>query len=185
MPTYRSITLSLVSQFDILTIPEYAPLSTSNDPFSPLPTLVDPTLSLVSVYVPSYPSSLFWLSYSVSPPHPPHALYYFKLFLNNSHIVSWGCGEEDKFSGKTMFGVYGTGTSWSGEPGMEKRVFCFASEDHGKCEGQSDGDVMEVTVYRAKARKQVWPEVKLLKEPGKKGESPKKGEQHNRKGAVK
>lgn len=183
MPTYRSITISLVSQFDILTIPEYAPPSTSTDPFSETPTLVDPGQSLVSVYVPTYPSSQFWLSYSISPPYPPHALFYFKLFLNNTHVVSWGCGAEDEYKGKTMFGVYCAGDSRLGKVGIEKRVFCFASEEYGsgKVDGSRErlGDVMEVRVYRARGRKRIWPELVELKEPTKKGNSQKRAAQRS------
>lgn len=183
MPTYRSITISLVSQFDILTIPEYAPPSTSIDPFSQTPVLVDPNQSLVSVYVPTYPSSQFWLSYSISPPHPPHALFYFKLFLNDSHVVSWGCGEEEEFKGRAMFGLYCAGESRLGKSGIEKRVFCFAGEDYGN--GQLRGnrdrlmDVMEVKVYRAKGRKRIWPELVELKEPTKKGTGQKRAAQRS------
>ncbi|MCJ1482064.1 hypothetical protein MMC06_002226 [Schaereria dolodes] len=166
MPTYRSITISLVSQFDILSIPEYAPPSVSNDPFiaQSTPKLVSPDLSLVSVYIPTYPSSQFWLSYSISPPHPPNALYYFKLFLNGTHVISWGCGEQDEYKGKTMFGLYGTGETWLGAKGIERRVLCFASDTNGgddgeKTSGNIQGDIMEVKVYRSKGRKRIQPEV--------------------------
>ena len=158
MPTYRSITLSLISQFDILTIPEYAPPeSTSTE----LPTLVDPHQSLVSVYVPTYPSSQFWLAYSIAPPHPPNALYYFKLFLDGSHVVSWGCGEEDRYKGKTMFGLYKSGKVFDGRRYLEQRVLCFASDGapESPAEGSASlGPLMEVRVYRSKGRKRIMPE---------------------------
>ena len=183
MPTYRSITISLVSQFDILTIPEFAPPSNPADPFSPTPVLIEPNQSLVSVYVPTYPSSQFWLSYSISPPHPPHALFYFKLFLNDSHVVSWGCGKEDEFKGRTMFGLYRAGEYQQGKPGIEKRVFCFASEDSGSRKGFGSrdrlGDVMEVRVYRARGRKRTWPELVELKAPLKKENGQKRAAQRN------
>jgi len=194
MPTYRSITISLVSQFDILTIPEYAPpstsTSTSTDPFCQTPTLVDSDRSLVSVYIPTYPCSQFWLSYSVSAPHPPNALYYFKLFVDGAHVVSWGCGGEDGFKGRTMFGVYEAGESWLGERGVEKRVFCFASEDYGKrrCDGGDGagaGDVMEVKVYRSNGRKRIWPEVDEFEVSAKKVNGQKKAPQHRGGGGVK
>lgn len=102
MPNYRSLTLSLISQYDILTIPEFAPRSIIPDPFtdsSNFPTLVDPSADIVSVYIPTYPSSRFWLTYSVSPPFSPGLLFYFKLYINGSCVVSWGCGEEDGYKG--------------------------------------------------------------------------------------
>ena len=105
MPTYRSITISITSQFDICQLPEYAPPTSTNDPFSTLPALLNPEQALVTVYIPTYPSSQFWLRYSVAPPYPPKAIYYFKLYLNGKCVVSWGCGEDEKYCGKTVFGL--------------------------------------------------------------------------------
>ena len=170
MPTYRNLSLSLTSQFDILTIPEFAPPASvsshqspppassssttpsqtanssplalnlrhhnghgrrnksphnDNDPFTTTSPsdkltgfnvlhqthhqpiqLVNPKRSLVSVYIPTYPSSRFWLSYTIHPPHPPGLFYYFKLFLNGDSIVSWGVGAEEDYRGKTMMALF-------------------------------------------------------------------------------
>ncbi|KAA6408016.1 MAG: hypothetical protein FRX48_08367 [Lasallia pustulata] len=158
--------MGLVSQFDILTIPEYAPPLHPNDPFFPSPLLINDEASLVSVYIPSYPSSQFWLSYNISPPYPPNALYYFKLFHNGASVVSWGCGEENGYRGKTMFGLFESEQSWYGEHGIEKRAFCFATEDGGASRMRSDnlGDVMEVRVYRSKGRRRTEPEMTPFKQ---------------------
>ena len=171
MPTYRSITISLISQFDILTIPEFAPPTTPNDPFSNAPTLVNPAHSLVSVYIPTYPSSQFWLAYSIAPPHPPKLLYYFKLYLNGNLVVSWGCGEDDDYRGKTMFGLFKpkrTSGLAKGAAALERRVLCFcpdeASADYGTLDNLND--VMEIKVFRSKARKRIEPEVKTLQSTG-------------------
>ena len=170
MPTYRSITISLISQFDILTIPEYAPPPTPNDPFTNAPTLVNPDHSLVSVYIPTYPSSQFWLSYSISPPHPPKSLYYFKLFLNGHSVASWGCGEDDDYRGKTVFGLFKPSRT-SGlikYDTLERRVLCFrpdiAGLDHPPLDNLSD--VMEIRVFRSKARKRIRPEAQKLQSTG-------------------
>ncbi|KAL8796791.1 MAG: hypothetical protein Q9195_000874 [Heterodermia aff. obscurata] len=104
MPTYRSITISITSQFDICQLPEYAPPTSTDDPFSTFPALLNPEQALVTVYIPTYPSSQFWLRYSIAPPYPPKAIYYFKLYLNGKCVVSWGCGEDEKYQGKTVFG---------------------------------------------------------------------------------
>ncbi|KAL9639943.1 MAG: hypothetical protein Q9164_000612, partial [Protoblastenia rupestris] len=166
MPTYRSITLSLISQYDILTIPEYAPPTYPNDPFSTAPTLVDTEHCLVSVYIPTYPSSQFWLSYSISPPHPPKLLYYFKLYINGQETVCWGCGEDDGYKGKTMFGLYDTGITRGKKPVIEHRVLCFtplrAEDDVAP---NSLSNVMEIRVFRAKGRKRVSPELRPFHGP--------------------
>lgn len=162
MPTYRSITTSLVSQFDILIIPEYEPPKTPIDPFLNAPTLINHDHSLVSVYIPTYPSSQFWLCYSIAPPYPPKMLYYFKLYINKTHIVSWGCGEEDGYEGKTMFGLFDPGPSSSKLSQIERRVLCFAPENNNGNQLTSDNlsDVLEVKVFRSKGRKRMAPELK-------------------------
>ncbi|KAL9603283.1 MAG: hypothetical protein Q9219_001306 [cf. Caloplaca sp. 3 TL-2023] len=158
MPAYRNITINLVSQFDILNIPEYEPPAAVDDPFTTSPTLINN--SLVSCYVPIYPLSQFWLSYSVAAPHPPKALYYFKLFINGAPVVSWGCGEENGFKGKTMYGLYDSGERWMGEPGVEARVFNFTSESTTTHPlNDSLGQAMEVRVYRARGRKRIKPDI--------------------------
>ena len=162
MPTYRSITTSLVSQFDICNIPEFTPPAAPNDPFSTPPPLVDIHRSLVSVYIPIYPESQFWLSYSISPPNPPKLLYYFKLYINGRHIVSWGCGADDDFRGKTMFGLFDS-TRIDGNVRRsfyERRVLCFTSEAETVQNGVSDSlsGLMEIKVFRSKGRKRIIPE---------------------------
>lgn len=168
MPTYRSITLSLISQYDILTIPEYAPPKTAVDPFSNAPTLISPDNSLVSVYIPTYPSSQFWLSYSISPPHPPNLLYYFKLYINRQHVVSWGCGHDDGYKGKTMFGLYDSGHGTPLSPGLERRVLCFTSDLENGRMPDTLSDVMEIKVFRSKGRKRVRPTVQEFTAPASK-----------------
>ena len=163
MPTYRSITISLISQFDILTIPEYAPPTTPTDPFSNAPTLVNPDHSLVSVYIPTYPSSQFWISYSISPPHPPQLLYYFKLYLNGNLVVSWGCGEDDDYRGKTMFGLFKSAhiSGLTKEAPLQRRVLCFGADTatiHGNSMDSLD-HLMEIKVFRSKGRKRIKPDV--------------------------
>ncbi|MCJ1398195.1 hypothetical protein MMC11_001392 [Xylographa trunciseda] len=162
MPEYRSITLRVISQYDCLQLPEYPPRSPPEDPFTSRPTLISSNEALVSVYIPSYPGSTFWLSYSISAPHPPKALYYFKLFLNGNHVASWGCGENEEFAGKTMFGLYR-----GAEGGIERRAFNFAEQD-GPGNGPH-GEMMEVKVYRAKGRRKTIPEISCL-EPGSAGD---------------
>ena len=192
MPVYRNITINLVSQFDILNIPEYAPPATPDDPFSMSPALVDS--SLVSCYIPIYPLSQFWFSYSVSAPHPPRALYYFKLFINGARIVSWGCGERDGFKGRTMYGLYGSGDRWMGLPDVAARAFTFASDATTKQTMRNTlAQVIEIKVYRARARKRIRPELEHYSAvtsrsgnqvPASQSKS-SKGQSHNIRGGIK
>lgn len=166
MPEYRRITTSLVSQFDLLVIPEFPPPAPTQNPVYTPPPLIDKELSpvdeelclldekrsLVSVFIPAYSGSQFWISYSIAPPNPPKALYYFKLFLNGACMVSWGCGEEDEFKGKTMFGLYESEAKREGESGIQKRMLCFGDEFEG-----SDDDILEIKVYRCRGRRPCSP----------------------------
>ncbi|KAL8649898.1 MAG: hypothetical protein Q9210_004133 [Variospora velana] len=162
MPAYRNIIINLVSQFDILNIPEYAPPAPLDDPFSAPPALADK--SLVSCYIPIYPLSQFWLSYSISAPHPPKALYYFKLFINGACVVSWGCGEENGFKGKTTYGLFDSGNRWMGEPGVDVRAFTFACGTSTRHAMHGiPGQMMEVRVYRSCGRKRIRPELEDFK----------------------
>ena len=160
MPTYRSITISLVSQFDIRLIPEFEPPKTPKDPFLNTPALVNHDNSLVSVYIPTYPLSQFWLCYSIMPPYPPSMLYYFKLFINGSHIVSWGCGKDDNYEGKTVFGLFDASPSPFQKAPIRRRVLCFGpeTENGNKHASNNLGDVIEVRVFRSKGRKRIKPE---------------------------
>ncbi|KAL8899993.1 MAG: hypothetical protein Q9207_005911 [Kuettlingeria erythrocarpa] len=162
MPAYRNITINLVSQFDILNIPEYAFPATLEDPFSAPPAVADK--ALVSCYVPIYPLSQFWFSYSISAPHPPKALYYFKLFINGTCVVSWGCGEENEFKGKTMYGFYDAGERWKGQPEVDVRAFTFASDNSTQHPlNDTLGQAMEVRVYRSRGRKRIRPDLENFK----------------------
>ena len=189
MPTYRSITISLISQFDILTIPEYAPPATPTDPFSNAPTLVNADHSLVSVYIPTYPSSQFWISYSISPPHPPKLLYYFKLYLNGNLVVSWGCGEDDDYRGKTMFGLFTADRSSSLVKGasLQRRVLCFGSDIAGIDSRALDhlSDVMEIKVFRSKGRKRIKPDFQSIQSFGMSPSMDRKKPQQRAAGGIK
>ncbi|MDI1486748.1 MAG: hypothetical protein OHK93_006009 [Ramalina farinacea] len=161
MPSYRSITLSLrvpanckeVAEYEPPPPTSYHPPSTNqaniHDPFvSPPVTLLDVPRSIVSVYTLIHDNSNFWLQYSIAPPYPPNALYYFKLFISGTEVASWGCGEEDGWRGCTMWGIF------AGDDGrMERRDFFWGKQTDG---GTS---LMEVRVFRARGRKRVVPEV--------------------------
>ncbi|KAK4548595.1 hypothetical protein LTR36_009505 [Oleoguttula mirabilis] len=145
MPTCRGISLALQSQYDALTIPETLLPSAGNSKSAP---------SLAETGIPTYPSSQFWLSYSCQPPSAGssgYRFYYFKLFVNGESVVSWGVGEEDNWSGKTMFGLFDGGADFEGRKVIEKRGFFFSSGRTAS--GLTDGGVIEVKVYRSKARR--------------------------------
>lgn len=165
MPTYRSISVELHSQFDVETIPEYFPLPQTyyeaRGMEGKAPPLVDDKISTCSVYVPVLPASQFWISYSISPTMPVDQQFFFKLFINAAHIVSWSCGKADGWKGKTMFGLFEKEDGEDGKRRIEKRALCFTPPDRedGRWKDVTDafdkGAHMEIRVYRACGRTRV------------------------------
>lgn len=164
MPNYRSIDISLHSQFDVDILPEYCPLPqyhyTERGIAYAVPEYVDDASSTCSLYVPVYPGSMFWISYSVTPPVPEGHYFLFKLYINGAHILSWSTGKDEEWKGKTMFGLYERPEDEEGKRRIEKRVLCFATDsddpmwDLGKA-AFDEKMRMEIRVHRAHGRKRM------------------------------
>jgi hypothetical protein len=158
MPTYRSINIALHSQFGIETLPEYYPPAQAH--YASLginrtaPKLVDDDTATCSVYIPVLPGSIFWIGYSVSPPVPDGHYFLFKLYVNGAHIVSWSTGKEDKWKGKTMFGLYERAEDEDGKKRMEKRMLCFGPTKD-VTDAFDDKSCMVIKVHRAHGRKRM------------------------------
>jgi hypothetical protein len=137
MPVYRSITLTLHSQFDILPLPEYA-----LPPASPINTTED--ANTPHVLTPSLPGSHFWLSYAIAPPVPTSQFFLFKMRIDGNNVVSWCAGGEEGCQGKVVCGLfegkYGVG--------FERRAFRFAIDE-------GEGGCVEIDVHRASGRRRV------------------------------
>ena len=165
MPTLDGISVSLQSQYDALTIPEFvkqgsryhsvdpsnstAWTASSTSPFSRISTL--------EVNIPALPSSQFWISYFCLPPSPEGSqeanevrFFYFKLFTSGKCVLSWGVGEREQWQGKLMFGLFEAGTTdFEGKRDVEKKGLFFPK----KLEAKDVGVSFEIKVFRAKARK--------------------------------
>jgi hypothetical protein len=158
MPTYRSINIALHSQFGIETLPEYYPPAQAH--YASLginrtaPKLVDDDTATCSVYIPVLPGSIFWIGYSVSPPVPDGHYFLFKLYVNGAHIVSWSTGKEDKWKGKTMFGLYERAEDEDGKKRVEKRMLCFGPTKD-VTDAFDDKSCMVIKVHRAHGRKRM------------------------------
>lgn len=162
MPTYRSINIALHSQFDLETIPEYYPPSSSPITHSypaiatSIPPHMDDATSTCSVHIPVLPGSQFWLAYSVSPPVPEGHYFLFKLYIDCERVMSWSTGKEEGWRGKTMFGLFGVG-----ERRIEKRVLCFSPREK---DGRVSDGVVEIRIHRASGRKRIEREVESFEE---------------------
>ncbi|RMY66138.1 hypothetical protein D0864_11910 [Hortaea werneckii] len=186
MPTYRSITLALQSQYDALTIPEAALPSAMPVPQDDLvdfagggvPTdrflveesctdsrvigttyYLDPTSRTAEVSIPIYASSQFWIVYACPRPLPGTRqeeeedgmqvrYYFFKLLVRGQCIVSWGCGEQQGWQGKTI--MHPLGILKKGEPNRRYTYALIDAVDepyatfkyHFEPEDLEDGDAL-------------------------------------------
>ncbi len=155
MPVSHGVKVQLKSQYDIQTIPEYAPPPSKRKSSI---KLLDQERSLISVYIPRLECSQFWICYSAAPSDGLTKFFYFKLSLDGAHVVSWGCGEGDGYEGKTMFGLFGTG-----KRDAQKRAFFFSqleTEREGEDQESMKPDgVLELRIYRSSSRKRIPPDL--------------------------
>ena len=148
MPSYRSISVSLISQFDIKTIPEFAvveqELGPRNEANSTTPRLDETFLGPhVTIYVPMYTGSQFWIQYSVALPVPRDSFFFFKLVINGRPITSWGVGEEEQWKGKAMYSLENQSAKVSYRQ-WRRKPFFFGEEDIN--------GMIELRVFRANGR---------------------------------
>ena len=144
MPTHRSVTVSLQSQYDAHTIPETLSPSSRN--------LLPIANRIITAKILTYPASQFWISYQcpLPPPAKPGGdetrFYYFKLFVGGRCVLSWGVSEEESWQGKVVCGFWDAGTDFEGKRVVEKRGLFFPKDEEGM-------GGFEVRVFRAKARR--------------------------------
>lgn len=60
--------------------------------------------------------------------------------------MSWGCGEEERYEGKTVFGMFHPGPTPFNESRVERRALYFGSDI------DNPDNIMEVKVFRSKGR---------------------------------
>lgn len=146
----RGIEISIISQFDIRRLPELQ---------GPAPTTkVENGKSkdnLVSCYVPVYPGSQIWFEYTIEPPHPPNAIYFFKLLINGQTITSWDSTEKQGYHGKTMYGLQRVPARGRGGMELQQRGFQFCDQDESDVLSQGSDDCIEIRVHRVEHRRRV------------------------------
>ncbi len=164
MPTFCAVNTELASQFDAGLIQEFAPVTgdkttSSGDSASKSDAnivFVDKAKSLMSVFIPVYPGSQFWLAYTITGQVPPGMIYFFKFFIKDKHIVSWGITEEQNYAGKLMFKLDQARRSRGGTSGvMVRYVLRFAAQKPSNGEPMEVDDFLELRVYRSHGRKPV------------------------------
>jgi len=74
----RGVNVHAVSQIEASRLREYCSA----------PAL-DTARSTTACYISTIPGAQVWFEYSIDEPHPPNAMYLFKLFMNGQHITTW------------------------------------------------------------------------------------------------
>lgn len=163
MPTFKGIAVHLKSQHGICTLREYAP-NPSTAASDSSTSLVLKDASTVSVFVPLYPSSQFWISYKVNTAEVLSTYFYFKLFIDGAHIVSWGVGEQNQYRGKTMYALFEPEKGAKQDKyDASKRSFFFPGKDRKAplAIAESNYGTIEVKCYRSNTRKRLGQDVAL------------------------
>lgn len=168
MPSCRGVDIELRSQFDIGQYAEYYPREQSYYDDAGIagkaPPFYDQESSTVSVYVEAYQGSQFWICYSILGPIPSDQFFLFKLFINSAPVVSWSCGKEEAWKGKTMFALFEREEKEEGKKPkktVEKRAMYFTmpGQDDGKWKKLANvldpNTCMEIRVFRAHGRTRV------------------------------
>ena len=71
---------------------------------------IDHTYGLVTTcHVPLLSGTQMWIEYSIDGPHPPGALYLFKLLIGDHNVSSWVCARSAKF--RQLLNIPGLRTS--------------------------------------------------------------------------
>lgn len=74
----RGVNVHAVSHIEARRLPEYGTAQ-----------MLDAVRSVAACYIPTIPGAQLWFEYSIDEPHPPNAIYLFKLFMNRQHIATW------------------------------------------------------------------------------------------------
>lgn len=78
MVSLRGISVHGVSQIEARRLPEYSTAQA-----------VDSNGPVAACYIPTIPGAQIWFEYSIDGPHPPNAMYLFKLFIDGQHVTTW------------------------------------------------------------------------------------------------
>ncbi|KAI1004769.1 hypothetical protein K3495_g3446 [Podosphaera aphanis] len=189
MPTHRGIKLNIASNADLNVYPEFPHPESSQFTYrSPdfgksHDDLVHPSASheskadrllgrqsVVSVYIPSFPGTRFWLRYSIEDIAAHQSkFYYFKLGANGENIVSWGINAKKNPEGQIMrmlceppnkMSINGEEISRE-KTLIESRWFSFS--DHNISFQTKNHGFIEVRVFRVRGRKLRLPLLSILK----------------------
>ena len=164
MPAIEDIYIELQCQQTVGTggsIEEFAPRRPyADDPEGQfMPKLYDRNTRTCSVFIPVFPQAQFFLNYHINAPVDEELFYVFKLFVGGEEFVTWNCGQEHAYSGKTQFGLFDTSLDeLGGGKGLTKRAFQFNGECRILGDYTMDKDenrLVEVKVYRANKKLRV------------------------------
>ncbi|OAA64535.1 hypothetical protein SPI_03182 [Niveomyces insectorum RCEF 264] len=187
MPCFRGIELSIVAASDNCVFPEFSPpdgfsaklrgreadkhedgIYASHRPRKPtddgdLFGRADPR---ISVYIPSAPDTNFYFRYGLDQQALCCKYLFFKVAINGRHTVSWGVNVHRTTSGSTHRALfepsgyfqYNDNGALVSAYGIEARCFRFVTDGVGTMSVADDGGLIQVQVFRAKARSRRAPQ---------------------------
>ncbi|KAK4203913.1 hypothetical protein QBC40DRAFT_314502 [Triangularia verruculosa] len=178
MPSLRGIEISISTSPDDEKIPEYPHPEGSRFParsfsqtvpddlpkslattFHPTPSQYHKYGPSVSVYIPSVSGTRFAINYAVNtPPPPPCKFVFFRLYMNARPISAWGIEPAVKDTGRVVKSLWAPGSRYLDQVGIEGRNFVFLPGQEHKSVAE-DGGLIEIQVYRARARRAKAPKL--------------------------
>ncbi|KAK3299384.1 uncharacterized protein B0H64DRAFT_316793 [Chaetomium fimeti] len=160
MPCLRGIEVFLTTKAEDEQIPEYPhPEGTSARLLGALSSCPNGQLSqpkagpTVAVYIPSIPGTPFSINYSVNTaPAAPCKYIFFRLYMNARPIAAWGIDPAVRPKGKVVKSLWSPCRLYTDRVGFEGRNFVFLPGQEHKPVAE-DGGLIEIQVFRAKARR--------------------------------
>ncbi|EPE09754.1 oxidoreductase-like protein [Ophiostoma piceae UAMH 11346] len=120
----------------------------------------------ISVYIPSAAETNFFFRYNVAQPPAGQRYLCFRVLINGRDIVSWGIDLDEAVAGATYQALFQPSGKYERyvdgvlmtQYGIESRCFRFVTYGAEKASVADDGGLIEVQVFRAKARSRRAPQ---------------------------
>lgn len=141
--------MKVTSQVTWLPLPEY-PSMESDDTIATISNAE--SANTVAVTIPIYKGANFYFDYSVDGPHPPSAIYYFKLSYKDQNLVSWDTTDRVNWAGKTTMALQYIGNDpFTGQSVVQRNQFQFTTNPSTNI--HANDEYIDVTMHRVEHRK--------------------------------
>ncbi|KAK5950519.1 hypothetical protein OHC33_008462 [Knufia fluminis] len=142
MLNFRGINVHAVSQIEARRLPEYNTAQA-----------VDAN-PVAACYIPTIPGAQIWFEYSIDGPHPPNAMYLFKLFIDGRHVTTWDCTAKHTYHGKVAYSLHVVKSGHYGGRAVVQNSLMF-SVPEGRQSPATRDDCIEIRVHRIQKRRRI------------------------------